>query len=93
VLENSYLAPHTLCYFICPSEHHARLICRFHYSQSKAALIRYSIAGNFLGLPAITVTVGHDKEGLPIGLQFIGRPWSEATLLHIAFAMQASGNH
>jgi hypothetical protein len=30
VLENSYLAPHTLCYFICPSEHHARLICRFH---------------------------------------------------------------
>ncbi|TVU51081.1 hypothetical protein EJB05_02487 [Eragrostis curvula] len=54
-----------------------------------AALVRYSIAGNFLGLPAITVMVGHDKEGLPIGLQFIGRPWSEATLLHIAFAMQA----
>ncbi|KAL6641819.1 hypothetical protein ACP70R_020000 [Stipagrostis hirtigluma subsp. patula] len=53
-----------------------------------AALVRYSIAGNFLGLPAITVMVGHDKEGLPIGLQFIGRPWSEATLLHIAFAMQ-----
>ncbi|KAK3136216.1 hypothetical protein QOZ80_5BG0429840 [Eleusine coracana subsp. coracana] len=55
-----------------------------------AALVRYSIAGNFLGLPAITVMVGHDKEGLPIGLQFIGRPWSEATLLHIAFAMQAT---
>ncbi|XP_022684304.1 uncharacterized protein LOC101786921 [Setaria italica] len=53
-----------------------------------AALVRYSIAGNFLGLPAITVMVGHDKGGLPIGLQFIGRPWSEATLLHIAFAMQ-----
>jgi hypothetical protein len=33
--------------------------------------------------------VGQDKAGLPIGLQFIGRPWSEATLLHIAFAMQA----
>ncbi|BAT16054.1 Os12g0169000 [Oryza sativa Japonica Group] len=55
-----------------------------------AALVRYSIAGNFLGLPAITVMVGYDKAGLPIGLQFIGRPWSEATLLHIAFAMQAS---
>lgn len=53
-----------------------------------AALVRYSIAGNFLGLPAITVMVGYDKGGLPIGLQFIGRPWSEATLLHIAFAMQ-----
>ncbi|KAF3439297.1 hypothetical protein FNV43_RR17573 [Rhamnella rubrinervis] len=54
-----------------------------------AALVRYSIAGNFLGLPAVTVPVGYDKTGLPIGLQFIGRPWSEATLIHIAFAMQA----
>ncbi|KAG6497787.1 fatty acid amide hydrolase-like [Zingiber officinale] len=53
-----------------------------------AALVRYSIAGNFLGLPAITVPVGYDDEGLPIGLQFIGKPWCEATLLHIAFAMQ-----
>ncbi|XP_061360021.1 fatty acid amide hydrolase-like [Gastrolobium bilobum] len=53
-----------------------------------AALVRYSIAGNFLGLPAVTVPVGYDKFGLPIGLQFIGRPWSEATLIHLAFAMQ-----
>ncbi|KAJ3703660.1 hypothetical protein LUZ61_007365 [Rhynchospora tenuis] len=54
-----------------------------------AALVRFSIAGNFLGLPAITVMVGYDQAGLPIGLQFIGRPWSEATLLHLAFAIQA----
>ncbi|KAH1255318.1 Fatty acid amide hydrolase [Glycine max] len=54
-----------------------------------AALVRYSIAGNFLGLPAVTVPVGFDRLGLPIGLQFIGRPWSEATLIHLAFAMQA----
>ncbi|XP_065855734.1 fatty acid amide hydrolase-like [Euphorbia lathyris] len=53
-----------------------------------AALVRYQIAGNFLGLPAITVPVGYDKKGLPIGLQFIGRPWSEPTLLHIASSMQ-----
>ncbi|OIV98113.1 hypothetical protein TanjilG_25978 [Lupinus angustifolius] len=53
-----------------------------------AALVRYSIAGNFLGLPAVTVPVGYDKLGLPIGLQFIGRPWSEATLIHLAYAVQ-----
>ncbi|TYJ13792.1 hypothetical protein E1A91_A10G074300v1 [Gossypium mustelinum] len=54
-----------------------------------AALIRYQIAGNFLGLPAVTVPVGYDKAGLPIGLQFIGKPWSEPTLMHVAYAMQA----
>ncbi|XP_048233227.1 fatty acid amide hydrolase-like isoform X2 [Ricinus communis] len=54
-----------------------------------AALVRYQIAGNFLGLPAVTVPVGYDKMGLPIGLQFIGKPWSEPTLIHIAYAMQA----
>ncbi|KAL9233373.1 hypothetical protein vseg_008385 [Gypsophila vaccaria] len=54
-----------------------------------AALVRYIVAGNFLGLPAVTVPIGYDKDGLPIGLQFIGRPWSEAKLLHISFALQA----
>ncbi|XP_010547869.1 PREDICTED: fatty acid amide hydrolase-like [Tarenaya hassleriana] len=53
-----------------------------------AALVQYQIAGNFLGLPAVTVPVGYDKDGLPIGIQFIGKPWSEATLIHLAFAMQ-----
>ncbi|KAJ8769204.1 hypothetical protein K2173_000979 [Erythroxylum novogranatense] len=54
-----------------------------------AALVRFQIAGNFLGLPAVTVPVGYDKTGMPIGLQFIGRPWSEPTLIHLAYAMQA----
>ncbi|RYR66248.1 hypothetical protein Ahy_A03g012229 [Arachis hypogaea] len=54
-----------------------------------AALVRYSISGNFLGLPAVTIPVGYTELGLPIGLQFIGKPWAEATLIHLAFAMQA----
>ncbi|KAK1367148.1 Fatty acid amide hydrolase [Heracleum sosnowskyi] len=54
-----------------------------------AALVRYMIAGNFLGLPAVTVPVGYDKDGLPIGLQIIGKPWSEASLIYIAYAVQA----
>ncbi|KAJ0968820.1 hypothetical protein J5N97_021697 [Dioscorea zingiberensis] len=33
-------------------------------------------------------TVGHDKEGLPIGLQLIGRPWGEATILRVASAIE-----
>ncbi|KAL3324032.1 hypothetical protein AABB24_038281, partial [Solanum stoloniferum] len=54
-----------------------------------AALVRYQIAGNFLGLPAITIPVGYDNSHLPIGLQFIGKPWDESLLIHIAFSMQA----
>ncbi|XP_073128345.1 fatty acid amide hydrolase-like [Henckelia pumila] len=54
-----------------------------------AALVRYQVAGNFLGLPAVTVPVGYDQSGLPIGLQLIGKPWSESLLIHVAYAMQA----
>ncbi|KAL7601994.1 fatty acid amide hydrolase isoform X1 [Lactuca sativa] len=54
-----------------------------------ASLVRYSIAGNFLGLPAVTVPIGYDKLGLPIGIQFIGKHWSEDMLIQIAYAMEA----
>ncbi|KAE8664974.1 hypothetical protein F3Y22_tig00112737pilonHSYRG00055 [Hibiscus syriacus] len=47
-------------------------------------LMRFIIAGNLLGLPALTVPVDYEKQGLPIGLQLIGRPWGEATILRLA---------
>lgn len=53
-----------------------------------AKLMRFQIAGNFLGLPAMSVPIGHDKSGLPIGLQLIGRPWAESTLLQLAAALE-----
>lgn len=34
--------------------------------------------------------VGYDKLGLPIGLQLIGRPWGEATILRMAAAVEVS---
>eukprot|EP00268_Persea_americana_P034705 TRINITY_DN3432_c0_g1_i2.p1 TRINITY_DN3432_c0_g1~~TRINITY_DN3432_c0_g1_i2.p1 ORF type:complete len:609 (-),score=117.60 TRINITY_DN3432_c0_g1_i2:444-2270(-) len=56
--------------------------------QVSGYLMRFIQAGNLLGLPAITVPVGHDKQGLPIGLQLIGRPWGEATILRVASAVE-----
>ncbi|CAN7100973.1 unnamed protein product [Brassica rapa subsp. narinosa] len=44
-----------------------------------AYLMRFVVAANLLGFLAISVPVGYDKEGLPIGLQIMGRPWAEAT--------------
>ena len=40
------------------------------------------------GLPAIVVPAGVNGQGLPISLEFLGRPFSEATLIAIAFAYE-----
>ncbi|KAF9665864.1 hypothetical protein SADUNF_Sadunf16G0169100 [Salix dunnii] len=56
--------------------------------QTTGYLMRFIIAANLLGFPAISIPVGYDKQGLPIGLQLIGRPWGEATLLRLASAVE-----
>jgi Asp-tRNA(Asn)/Glu-tRNA(Gln) amidotransferase A subunit family amidase len=44
----------------------------------------YSQWFNLLGVPAAVVPVGKSPEGLPIGVQVVGRPWEEAAVLAIA---------
>ncbi|KAL5541242.1 hypothetical protein UlMin_042715 [Ulmus minor] len=51
-------------------------------------LMRFVLIANLLGLPAISVPVGYDKQGLPIGLQLLGRPWGEASILRLAHAVE-----
>ncbi len=43
---------------------------------------------NYLGLPAITLPAGRDAAGLPFGIQLVGRPGSEATLLALGARWQ-----
>ncbi len=51
----------------------------------------YTLPGNVAGLPGISLPCGL-ADGLPIGLQFVGKPFEESTLLRLAFAYeQASG--
>ncbi len=46
------------------------------------------------GFPAITVPMGFTRGNtLPAGLQFFGRPWSEATLLRLAYAYEQGTHH
>jgi len=52
------------------------------------ALSRFTRFVNYLGLPALAVPAGFDSGGLPVGLQLIGRPGSEAALLQIAVRLQ-----
>jgi len=44
---------------------------------------------NLLGLPACVVPVGRSPEGLPIGVQIVGRPWEEDLVLQVAAAIEA----
>ncbi len=52
-------------------------------------IMRYAFPGNFTGLPAISVPAGFTPEGLPVGLQLMGRPWDEALLLEAARVVEA----
>jgi aspartyl-tRNA(Asn)/glutamyl-tRNA(Gln) amidotransferase subunit A len=44
----------------------------------------YTISINLAGLPAISLPCGFDGEGMPIGLQIIGKHFDEATILRVA---------
>lgn len=51
----------------------------------------YSVAA-VAGYPSLTVPAGH-VHGLPVGIAFLGRAWSEATLLRLAYAFEQATQH
>ncbi|MCB0728211.1 MAG: Asp-tRNA(Asn)/Glu-tRNA(Gln) amidotransferase subunit GatA [Ignavibacteriae bacterium] len=44
----------------------------------------YTVSANLAGIPAISVPAGQDKDGLPFGLQIMGKKFDEAGLLKMA---------
>ena len=56
----------------------------------RSALIRLTRPFNFSGHPACALPCGFTAGGLPIGLQIVGRPFDEATVLRAADAYQRS---
>jgi Asp-tRNA(Asn)/Glu-tRNA(Gln) amidotransferase A subunit family amidase len=51
-------------------------------------LMRFVTPANLTGHPAISFPAGYSRDSLPIGMQAIGRPWDEATLLRLALAAE-----
>jgi aspartyl-tRNA(Asn)/glutamyl-tRNA(Gln) amidotransferase subunit A len=50
----------------------------------------YTMAFNITGHPALTICCGYDGDGLPIGLQFVGRFRDDASVLRAAALYEAS---
>jgi aspartyl-tRNA(Asn)/glutamyl-tRNA(Gln) amidotransferase subunit A len=58
----------------------------------RPAIVGHCRPANFTGLPAISVPCGFTRDGLPVGLQLIGRAFDEAMLLRIAFSYERAND-
>ena len=54
------------------------------------ASTRLMRTANTLGDPALSLPCGKSRSGLPIGLQLIGRPFSEAFLLKLGGSIESA---
>ena len=50
----------------------------------------FTVTVNMAGLPAISVPAGLDSQGLPLGLQLIGRPFAEETLFTLGAIVESA---
>ncbi|MBT0956170.1 Asp-tRNA(Asn)/Glu-tRNA(Gln) amidotransferase subunit GatA [Alphaproteobacteria bacterium KMM 3653] len=48
----------------------------------------FTVTVNLAGLPGVALPTGLDAEGLPLGLQLIGKPWEEGALLNTAQVLE-----
>jgi aspartyl-tRNA(Asn)/glutamyl-tRNA(Gln) amidotransferase subunit A len=48
----------------------------------------YTTSANLAGIPGLNVPIGKDREGLPVGMQLLGKQFGEQILLDIAYALE-----
>ena len=48
----------------------------------------YTVPVNMAGLPGVSIPGGFDKDGMPIGIQFIGKAFDEKNLLQVAYTFE-----
>ena len=51
----------------------------------------YSVAASLAGICGMSVPCGETKEGLPIGVQVMGKHFDEATMLRVGAAVEGLG--
>ena len=53
-----------------------------------SAIMQFTGVPSLTGLPSLAVPCGFDDDGLPVGMQIIGRPFDEAQLFRAGAAFQ-----
>ncbi len=48
----------------------------------------FTVPASLAGVPGMSIPAGLDAKGLPLGLQILGRPWDEATVLKVGHAIE-----
>jgi len=48
----------------------------------------FTVPASMAGVPGMSVPAGFDAHGLPLGLQILGKPWDEATVLQVGHAIE-----
>ena len=59
------------------------------YSRHNVLALRNTMVGNLMGLCGLTLPVGVDAEGMPVGMQLLSGPWREAHLLRLGRCFEA----
>ena len=54
------------------------------------ASVSFTAFGNVTGLPAISLPLQVTDAGLPVGVQLVGAPWAEATLIALSAQLEAA---
>jgi Asp-tRNA(Asn)/Glu-tRNA(Gln) amidotransferase A subunit family amidase len=82
------LADYSLDAILFP--HQKQLVCFVGKSQDE----RNGVLGSVTGFPSISMPGGFSKPtasapiGVPVGLEILGRPWSEPVLIEIAYSFE-----
>lgn len=88
------MAEHRLDAIVFP--HQKRLVVP---ADGQVQAERNGSLGSVTGFPSLVVPGGFSKPsaeapiGVPVGLEFLGRPWSEGTLIEIGYGYEQATSH
>ena len=89
---DAVMTEHRLDALVAPTGGPAWLIDLVNGDSGTATIPGPSTVTSVAGYPHITVPMGFD-HGLPVGISFFGRAWSEATLITLAYAYEQATRH